>query len=199
MKATIATVMNIILTTLLLTSILLIEVTTSTSENEVASNSEYDPWFDYDENGEINILDAIKFAGVFGTSGNPAKPVIINMCNWSYGGFDFWILPGEQGNLSITTAGCKQITLGFKILALGVPPYGNISVATGFILGNYTLRHVYVDRFNVTAGWAGPELPSLAEYPVVRTYEVRGQMLTIAYYNPNLEDYRLMIEYYMTT
>lgn len=41
---------------------------------------EYDPWVDNNEDGTIDIFDAIGLAGVYGTSGDPTKNV--NVTNW---------------------------------------------------------------------------------------------------------------------
>jgi hypothetical protein len=42
--------------------------------------SEYDPWIDNNEDGEIDIFDAISWAHTFATSGDPTKNV--NVMNW---------------------------------------------------------------------------------------------------------------------
>jgi len=41
---------------------------------------EYDPWVDNNEDGAIDIFDAIGLAGIYGTSGDPTKSV--NVMNW---------------------------------------------------------------------------------------------------------------------
>ncbi len=48
---------------------------------------EYDAWNDLDENGVIDIFDAINFAGTFGTSGDPTKNVnVVEIHNSSWFG-----------------------------------------------------------------------------------------------------------------
>jgi len=41
---------------------------------------QYDPWVDINDDGTIDIFDAINLAGTFGTSGDPTKNV--NVTNW---------------------------------------------------------------------------------------------------------------------
>jgi len=194
MKIKSSMLLNIILLTTLSASFFLV--------NTTATAPQYDPWKDLNDDGYIELMDFFELSQAFGASGNPTKPIVIAEHNWSHGLHEFLIAPEEEGNLSITTAGYKQITLGFKANSEPWGDFGNVSVATGFRMGistGYNL-HVYVDRFNVTLGWAGGQPPTLGEYPVVGTYDIRGQLLTIAYYNPNIGyAYRLVIEYYMTT
>lgn len=167
-----------------------------------ASVGEYDPWLDVNDDGKIRIDDILSTALAFGSDGDPTKNVIIAGYNWSQSSYTFWLQPGEEGNLTVTTAGYKQITLGFKASPYMSPPSPkNVTVATGFLMGateGIVGYHVYLDRFNVTMGWTGPDTPILHEYPMVRTYDVRGLLLTVAYYNPNDVTMELLIEYYMT-
>jgi hypothetical protein len=187
----------VVLATFCLTLTLFVAMPTRSS---TASSSGYDPWIDINDDGWINAKDAVILGGTFGSSGDPTRNVIVERYNWSQNSYDIMVNPGEEGNISVITGGYKQITLGFRFSAMMPPPMGNISIAAGFLMGGtLTQLHVYVDRFNATPGWVGPELPVLPEYPVVKTYDVRGDTLTIAYYNPNLVSYRLLIEYYMTS
>ena len=54
---------EIILVTVLLASSLLVGLTSSTSV--------YDPWCDLDEDGDIDIFDIVRMAGIYGTAGDP--------------------------------------------------------------------------------------------------------------------------------
>jgi hypothetical protein len=42
-----------------------------------SQTGQYDPWMDLDDNGQINILDAIDLSNVYGTSGDPTKIVTV--------------------------------------------------------------------------------------------------------------------------
>jgi len=164
-----------------------------------SATNPYDPWLDTNDDGKINMRDIQAAILAFGTNGNPSKPVTIAQHNFSGGYFDIPIGADQEGRLNITTAGYRQISLGLHAISMMPPPgEGNVSVAVGFLMGNSSM-HINVERFNATAGWTGPERPILYEYPVARTYEIKGQSLTIAYFNPNQIGYRLIIEYYMTT
>lgn len=164
----------------------------------VMSVPQYDPWKDLNENGAIDAKEYQLIKNAIPSTGNPAKPVVMGGYYWDQDYFEIVLLPFDEGAINVTTAGYEQITLGFKASPLMPPPFGNVTVVTGFLLGNSS-SHVYLDRFNVTAGWAGGEPPILPEYSAARTYDIRGQTLTIAYYNPNQVTYTLTIEFYRTT
>ena len=36
-----------------------------------AETSPYDPWYDFDDDGDIDIFDTVDFAGRYGTTGVP--------------------------------------------------------------------------------------------------------------------------------
>lgn len=46
----------------------------------LTSSAPYDPWYDLDENGKIDIFDLVRLAGTYGTTGDPGKNV--NVTNW---------------------------------------------------------------------------------------------------------------------
>ena len=71
MKASALTLANLIVASLLLLTPFLVGLTAS---------APYDPWYDLDENGEIDIFDVVRIAGTYGTSGDSSKNV--NVTNW---------------------------------------------------------------------------------------------------------------------
>jgi hypothetical protein len=158
----------------------------------------YDPWLDTNDDGSINILESILTGNHFLTSGDATKPVVTTGYNWSHGYYFATLAPGEVGSLNITSGGYRQITLAFRASPVMVPIYGNVSMATGFSMANTSKMYVNVDRFSALPAWTGPDLPILHEYPVVKAYEIIGEMLTVAYYNQNLDSFNLWVEYYMT-
>jgi hypothetical protein len=50
------------------------------SNYKTSGIGEYDPWVDINDDGRINILDAINLGSSFGTTGNPTKNVSVT--NW---------------------------------------------------------------------------------------------------------------------
>jgi len=51
-------------------SMFLIGTTTSVSTKDV---HDYDPWYDFDDDGDIDIFDIVKIAGRYGTTGTPVN------------------------------------------------------------------------------------------------------------------------------
>jgi hypothetical protein len=72
MKISLSMFVNVVLASVLVTSLAFMTATTSSAQ--------YDPWADYDENGLIDIFDIVKVAIPYGASGDPTKNVTIT--NW---------------------------------------------------------------------------------------------------------------------
>ena len=72
MKMTPSILLNIVLVTVLATSMFFISTTASTAE--------YNPWSDIDGDGEITIYDVVKVTGIYGSSGDPTRNVTVT--NW---------------------------------------------------------------------------------------------------------------------
>lgn len=73
MKMTASTLINIVLSAILLTSMFFIGMTATMS-------GEYDPWKDINDDGYIELMDFWGMSQAFGTSGDPAKNVTVT--NW---------------------------------------------------------------------------------------------------------------------
>ncbi|MCK4434648.1 hypothetical protein KAU92_04085 [Candidatus Bathyarchaeota archaeon] len=71
MKMTPSILLNIVLVTVLATSMFFISTTAS---------MEYNPWSDIDGDGEITIYDVVKLTGIYGSSGDPTRNVTVT--NW---------------------------------------------------------------------------------------------------------------------
>jgi len=81
MRITLSALLNVILTTILLTSMFFTSTTTSRSGNSLTTSiSEYDPWIDYDDDGKIDHKDLLQLAATYGTTGDPKKNVTVT--NW---------------------------------------------------------------------------------------------------------------------
>lgn len=71
MKLSALTLANLTIAAMLLLTPFLVGLTAS---------APYDPWYDLDENGKIDIFDVVRIAGTYGTTGDPGKNVSVT--NW---------------------------------------------------------------------------------------------------------------------
>jgi len=132
--------LNVILTTALVTSMLFMATGTTTSrvDNKLASGAEYDPWLDADDNGIINMLDLYYTAISYGATGDPTKNV--NVTNWptSHDKLIWWnhtLGPYSQAfSDEIHANGFGRL----HVLARAVPITGQVSVAFVACLYNGT-------------------------------------------------------------
>ena len=74
---------------------------------------QYDPWADIDDDGKIDMRDIGYVCRLFGTTGDPAKPVIINH-NWNEGNLSFSLKPNGDRNFIISAMGFETLTLYIK-------------------------------------------------------------------------------------
>jgi hypothetical protein len=107
----------------------------------------YDPWADINDDGKIDMRDIGYEARLFGTTGDPIKPVVIQGYNWSLKSYTINIPAGQRGNISFATGGYRAVTVGLNVNASSIENY--VSVKTGFLLGNH---HAYLESFNVSLG-----------------------------------------------
>ena len=167
----------------------------------------YNPWSDINDDGKIDIFDVVSVTALYGQTGNPTKPVIINH-NWKEGNYSFNLQPNKCLNISIDTS-------GFKIITLSIHAY---SKPTGNIWGPYKFEIfiAFLDNTGrvascfLTTGYAkGPKLgiiydpwykdpdttPSYSE-----TFSVQSPRLIVTIYN-NRTDHRLdgYLYYYLST
>ena len=180
MKITPSTLVNIILSAILLTSIGFIGVTAQTQQ--------YDPWIDINEDGDINMLDAIRFAGVYGTSGDPAKNVTV--INWPQN-IDVTITSyaNNGGSLYVTvdptSISWEYIdTVGYRKISIGFDPVGttDLDVSIVWLVGG--LGYTW-ESFNLSDN-------------ELRVYEVLGRTMGIGVYNPDIVAHNIYLDYYIT-
>jgi len=70
MKIAPSMLLNIVLLTILTTSVFFMNTTANTTKYETAS-VEYNPWADLNDNGVINIYDVVMVTGIYGSTGVP--------------------------------------------------------------------------------------------------------------------------------
>jgi len=71
MKLTPSMLLNIVLVTVLVSSIFFVNSTANRSNYETTSTHEYDPWIDLNDDGTIDLFDAIMLLKIYGTKGTP--------------------------------------------------------------------------------------------------------------------------------
>jgi hypothetical protein len=71
MKIIHSILLNIILVTVFVASFLFVNTAANTSKYETTSLSEYDPWVDLDDDGDVDLYDAVRLLAIYGTKGNP--------------------------------------------------------------------------------------------------------------------------------
>jgi hypothetical protein len=113
----------------------------------------YNPWMDLDDNGQINILDAIDLSNVYGTSGDPTKNVTVTNLP-----FD------ENGNLKVNASiNPKTIHKGVERIIL----LESFSQGAAIPIDNISWSRIYNGYFdwnpkgtlmNVTDVWIRPIL-----------------------------------------
>jgi hypothetical protein len=185
----------------------------------------YDPWADINNDGKIDMKDIGYICRLFETYGDPTKKVIINH-NYTSVSYVVRIPTETGGHINITTAGYRQITLYLYVpsVSINIPILGsysfdtNISVATGFLIGNMCqCIGEYIIKFTVHVN--PPPIPPISiirpsaknylpgySPKMALTYDVRGPVLSISWWNPNkkiLSIYgygvTLIVEAYLTT
>ena len=125
------------LATFCLTSTLFMIISTrSQPENR------YNPWMDLDDNGQINILDAIDLSNVYGTSGDPAKSLNVTKT------------PGmtmqEDLNISTSPWGWGEATTD----AFATEGFDRIFVSAAIIdISDYTPGFTFVNLTQVNWRW----------------------------------------------
>jgi len=82
--------------------------------SQTSPSAQYDPWADLNDDGKISMDEIVKACELFGTTGDPTKPVIINH-NWKEGNYSFSLNPGGYTSLNIPTIGFRTVTI--RILA----------------------------------------------------------------------------------
>jgi len=196
MKLKLSTLVNIILSVVLLTSIFYVGIT--------SSQGVYDPWCDQDSDGDIDIYDIVPAASAYGTTGNSTKDVTVtnwprtdgdgclyvNVTNWDSGikiaGYEhkIWsvgpihVNPWTNFEFVNWTAGYRQITMHI----LTTWPV-RIRVFSGIGVGNYYVVENFVTSEDVMAR---------------RTYQIQGDYIKVQVENQATEQGDAQFHFYMT-
>ena len=170
MKVSALTLANLVMAAVLLLTPFLVGLT---------SSAPYDPWYDLDENGKINIFDVVRLAGTYGTAGDPGKNVTIS---------------GRANNLAYTNITSVAAGASFVSPWISVDGYSKITVSlyTNAINNNYQLqtRHAggpyfYADKQTNF----GTDL--------VKTYDVPNEEIRIIFINGEASARSLFLDVYV--
>ena len=71
MKLTPSMLLNVVLVAVLVSSVFFVNSTANRSNYETTSTHEYDPWIDLNDDGSIDLFDAIMLLKIYGTKGTP--------------------------------------------------------------------------------------------------------------------------------
>ena len=84
--------------------------------SQTQTERQYDPWADINDDRIIDMKDIGYLCKLYTTAGDPTKPIEIVGYKHAEGSYDFSLLPNEDINWTIPTA-------GFKTLAIRVQAY----------------------------------------------------------------------------
>ena len=161
MKFTPSTLISVILTTILLSSLFYVGIT--------SSQGVYDPYADYDADGDIDIYDVVPVASSYGTIGDPTRNVTVT--NW----------PTEPEPKTIVA--CENYTiigeLGTVLLPfiVDIEGYRYVSIFVSFVMtgAGFTDMYCVPSCANLT-GWQGDE--SLHEHWRWFKFTAHGEWFT---------------------
>jgi len=143
----------------------------------------YNPWSDINDDGKIDIFDVVSVTALYGQTGNPTKPVIINH-NWREGNYSFSLNPGGYTSLNISTIGFRIVTI--RILAYSIDTHKFQLSIMPKVTGSICNRLDYVvSSHSPFITPIPPPYPWYFEKPAnfKETYEVAFSELMVGIYN----------------
>ncbi len=171
------TSVNIILSAVLLTSIFLVGFTASSSQGE------YDPWIDSNEDGSVDIFDAIMLANVFGTTGDPTK------------------------NVTVTGHANKLIKAAYRVSVPSGDAWGNTiytvidgySKVTVLIATSDFPNHLYIYCSGIPPNRVLFLIEDVSDFGAnfVKTYDVMNQEMNIRFVNLHTDPVEITVQIYL--
>ena len=170
MKPSALTLANLGLASVLLLTPFLVDVTTS---------APYNPWYDLDENGIINIFDVVALAGTYGTTGNPGKNVTI---------------AGRMSTLAYSFSGLVEPHMMLSTGWIAVDGYSKLAIC----LANGALDNSLYVRARHTGG-SEFFVESLFDFgaDLVKTYDVPNQEIRVIFSNNDATAKSLALDIYL--
>jgi len=133
--------------------------------SQTQTERQYDPWADMNDDGVIDILDVVKVTTIYGTTGDPAKSVIVNGYYTKEWNETVELSENESITYRVSTAGLKTLTLQVSIwptVWFGTFPnqygYANATIIVG---GQILNRTVWSETKNLDAVIGGPTIVPL--------------------------------------
>jgi hypothetical protein len=145
-----------------------------------SSSGTYDPWIDNNEDGAIDIFDAIGLANTFGTSGDPTKNVTVT--NW----------PSNKLAYSIETS--VGGVAGFESPYISVVGYSKISICiwNDAAQDQYWLYARHRGGWDFTADYA-ENMPN----DLVKTYDAPNEEIRVRFFNHDAGTRNLKLDVYL--
>ena len=171
----------------------------------IVASTGYDPWVDYDEDGYVGSADFSKFAGEYGSSGDPTKNV--NITNWetmfdrmdcnlhvkhcyttNYTNYE--LPPESMSGFYIDVAGYRQIYLylWIDIESVEVTLCWGLGEPTHILVANDKYPHF---TFIAPGGNAD-------DNSVIFEFDVVGKTLLIETGNPTAQPINVWLHWYVT-
>ncbi len=143
-------------------------------------SQQYNPWSDLNGDGKIDILDVVGVTGIYATTGDPTKSVIIsghvtkqlyNHTEYLSTGSNYFISPW------ISVEGYSKFS---------------VCIATGFTMNSFYVAVSHVD------GLAGYILDGKSNfgYEFVKTYDVANQLIEVVITNNDVMGGEFVLEIY---
>jgi hypothetical protein len=147
------------------------------------STLSYNPWADINDDGIIDIYDVVSVTAIYGKTGDPTKPVVINH-NWREGNYSFSLNPKGYTSFNISTTGFRIVTI--RILAYSIDRHKFQLSIMPKVTGSICNRLDYVVSSHTP--FAILIVPPYPWYNVMpanfkETYEVAFSELMIGIYN----------------
>lgn len=147
---------------------------------------QYDPLYDVNHDGKINILDIAYLAKAFGTAGDPTVPVTVTnwpsqlLSNYVYDSGPLTLEPYPNNDSwtyrDLPIAGYRQVSV---FVSFDNILDAQLEIRVG--MGNFTGAHPggsnWATYYNITA------ITGQLQPPFTQTIDVRGPQLTIEVYN----------------
>ena len=183
MKLTSSMLLNVILLTILSASFFLVNTTanTTTSLCPPCSEGEYCAWMDFDEDGDIDLYDAIMLVKIYGSKGTPLNKT--ELCDHE-ARIEKLETRTDQMIIDMLSLLTQLIALEAKVEELEI----KLDILNATKLGKPDY-----DTFEEYGGWA--QLPTGEDKMFTHNLDTTNVLVYMVGYHPNTSPYIHQIEY----